>query len=68
MNPRHGPGEGTWAVFAEKAVKERDKARAEIERLRDVLWGIRLITAGIEDCDMCSEINGLLIEELGDEE
>lgn len=30
------PGEGTWSVFAEKVVRERDEARAEVARLR---WG-----------------------------
>lgn len=28
------PGEGTWSVFAEKVVAERDAAREEVERLR----------------------------------
>jgi hypothetical protein len=28
------PGEGTWAVFAEKVVGERDEALAEVERLK----------------------------------
>jgi hypothetical protein len=28
------PGEGTWSVFSEKVVAERDEARAEVERLR----------------------------------
>lgn len=31
---RNGPGEGSWSVFAEKVVAERDAARAEVERLR----------------------------------
>ena len=30
---RNGPGEGSWAVFAEKVVEERDEARAEVARL-----------------------------------
>lgn len=29
------PGEGTWAVFAEKVVAERDEARAYAEQLKD---------------------------------
>jgi len=29
MSVEQGPGDGTWSVFAEKVVKERDKARAE---------------------------------------
>lgn len=28
---RNGPGEGSWAVFAEKVVAERDAARAQID-------------------------------------
>lgn len=31
------PGEGTWSVFAQKVVRERDDARAEIERCHDSL-------------------------------
>jgi hypothetical protein len=31
---RNGPGDGTWSVFAEKAIEERDAALAEAERLR----------------------------------
>lgn len=31
---RNGPGEGSWSVFAEKVVEERDAARAEAEKLR----------------------------------
>jgi hypothetical protein len=30
-------GEGTWSVFAQKVVKERDGARAEADRLRAAL-------------------------------
>ena len=37
------PGEGTWSVFAEKVVKERDEARAEVERLRNQLERVRAI-------------------------
>jgi hypothetical protein len=32
-------GEGTWSVFAQKVVKERDEARAEVERLQAALAG-----------------------------
>jgi hypothetical protein len=28
------PGEGTWSVFAQKVVRERDDAREEVARLR----------------------------------
>lgn len=31
---RNGPGEGSWSVFAEKVVEERDAARAEVDRQR----------------------------------
>jgi len=30
---RNGPGEGSWSVFSEKVVEERDSARAEVEKL-----------------------------------
>jgi len=42
----NGPGEGSWSVFAEKVVEERDAARAEVERLRSrVGWLNHLDTA-----------------------
>ena len=31
------PGEGTWSVFAQKVVAERDAAREEVARLRATL-------------------------------
>lgn len=34
---RNGPGEGSWAVFAEKMMKERDEARAELDRTHALL-------------------------------
>ena len=34
MSVLDGPGEGTWSVFAQKVVEERDAAREEVERLR----------------------------------
>jgi hypothetical protein len=34
------PGEGTWSVFAEKVMAERDEARAEVERLNALLDGV----------------------------
>jgi hypothetical protein len=39
---RNGPGEGSWSVFAEKVVDEREAARAEVERLREVLKIVRI--------------------------
>lgn len=30
---RNGPGEGSWSVFAEKVMEERDEAQAEVKRL-----------------------------------
>ena len=33
MSVRDGPGEGTWSVFAQKVVEERDAARANVARL-----------------------------------
>lgn len=33
------PGEGTWSVFAEKVVRERDDAREEVQRLRRLVDG-----------------------------
>lgn len=37
MSVLDGPGEGTWSVFAEKVVAERDEALAEVERLRAIV-------------------------------
>lgn len=34
MSVLDGPGEGTWSVFAQTVVEERDAAREEVERLR----------------------------------
>ncbi len=34
MSVLDGPGEGTWSVFAQKVVEERDAAREEVARLR----------------------------------
>lgn len=34
MSVLNGPHEGTWSVFAEKVVAERDAARKEVARLR----------------------------------
>ena len=33
MSVLDGPGEGTWAVFAEKVVAERDEARAQLRKI-----------------------------------
>jgi len=33
------PGEGTWSVFAQKVVRERDDAREEVQRLRQLVDG-----------------------------
>ena len=38
VGPERSPlavGQGTWSVFAEKVVRERDEARAEVERLKE---------------------------------
>ena len=35
MSVLNGPGEGTWSVFAQKAVAERDELRSEVARLKD---------------------------------
>lgn len=37
MSVLDGPGEGTWSVFAQRVVRERDDAREEIERCHDSL-------------------------------
>ena len=34
MSIKDGPGEGSWSVFAEKVVAERDKLRDELEDAR----------------------------------
>lgn len=31
---QNGPGEGSWSVFAEKVVAERDQLRAEVRELK----------------------------------
>ena len=35
MHILDGPGEGTWSVFAQKVVEERDALREEVARLKD---------------------------------
>lgn len=35
MTLKDGPGEGSWSVFAEKVVEERDKLRAEYAAARN---------------------------------
>ena len=37
MSVLNGPCEGTWSVFAEKVVRERDEAREEVACLRRAL-------------------------------
>ena len=37
MSVLDGPGEGTWSVFAEKVVEERDRAREQVAMLRQAL-------------------------------
>lgn len=39
MSVLDGPGEGTWSVFAQKVVRERDDAREEVQRLRRFVDG-----------------------------
>lgn len=34
MSVLDGPGEGTWSVFAQKVVEERDALREEVTKLR----------------------------------
>lgn len=40
MSVLDGPGEGTWSVFAEKVVAERDAAREEVARLHKTIEGV----------------------------
>lgn len=37
MSVLDGPGEGTWSVFAQKVVEERDVAREHVAILRKAL-------------------------------
>lgn len=41
MSIKDGPGEGTWSVFAEKVVEQRDAAREEVARLTDEIKRLR---------------------------
>ena len=41
MSIENGPGEGTWSVFAEKMMKERDDA---IERISELEYDLRKMT------------------------
>lgn len=41
MSIKDGPGEGTWSVFAQKVVEERDAAREEVARLRAEVAALR---------------------------
>jgi hypothetical protein len=38
---RNGPGEGSWAVFAEKVTSERDEARAALTKAEAALVAVR---------------------------
>lgn len=41
MSVLDGPGEGTWSVFAQKVVEERDRAREELAEVRAELDALR---------------------------
>jgi hypothetical protein len=41
MSVLDGPGEGTWSVFAQKVVEERDEARHTLGRIAAVLFSSR---------------------------
>lgn len=46
MSIKDGPGEGTWSVFAQKVVEQRDEAREEAANLRQTIEGVaRTLTA-----------------------
>jgi len=54
QGPERSPlavGEGTWSVFAEKVVRERDDARAEVERLKQSLAMSEQVSGVL--CDDC---------------
>lgn len=57
MSVLDGPGEGTWSVFAEKVVEERDRAREQVAMLRAALKerGCRPIANG-NDCAGCKAL------------
>ena len=40
MSITDGPGEGTWSVFAQKIVEQRDAAREENTNLRETIEGV----------------------------
>lgn len=57
MSVLDGPGEGTWSVFAQKVVEERDRAREQVAMLRAALQerGCRPIANG-NDCTGCKAL------------
>ena len=42
MSLSDGPGEGTWSVFAQKVVEERDEAREQLADVRKQLEATKL--------------------------
>lgn len=42
MSVRNGPGEGTWSVFAQQVVEQRDTAETKLSDLR--AWALSRIT------------------------
>jgi hypothetical protein len=55
-----GVGDGTWAVFAEKVVAERDEARVEVARLTETIDELRRKLAG--EAAHIASLEALLIE------
>jgi hypothetical protein len=67
MSVRDGPGEGTWSVFAQKVVEERDEARAELAALKkervDALGALTMIDTGANGtlADRINELRALWV-------
>lgn len=59
------PGEGTWSVFAEKVVEERDEARRRLAALAEVAENVCVAhEAGPRDDSWVSKTQAKLIDEL----
>lgn len=49
MSIKDGPGEGTWSVFAQKVVEQRDDAREEAANLRKTIEGVSRSLAAVSN-------------------
>lgn len=58
------PGEGTWSVFAQKVVSERDAAREEIIKIRKEVVALRMLLQSALNND--PDWRGAVVSALGE--